>query len=192
MRRSRWTIAGLMTVVFGVAVGFAALKSPSEAWVRVIWASVLVLLVGATIGAARREGGKRAFWTGFAVAGWSYAIVCLVPGVSRIAEPRLPTSAWLERLHPLFCGPRFARLTLSLEQFNSDPLPKHPFAPVPTVRIVAARAAPRAFVLSWQNPTLEHFRRIGHGLFTLIFAALVGLLARWLAQRLGRREPVEP
>jgi hypothetical protein len=71
----RLTISGMMAVVVLAAVGFAAMRSGSGLWLRVIYSLVAMALLTATV-LARYRG---AFWYGFAVFGWGYFLLGLGP-----------------------------------------------------------------------------------------------------------------
>ena len=57
MRSLRFSIAGLMGVVLLAAIGFAALRNPSENWAGIVLLATLGALGIATIGAFCRSGG---------------------------------------------------------------------------------------------------------------------------------------
>jgi hypothetical protein len=76
MRRSRFTIAWLMTVVLLVALGFAALRRSSEVVASAVFTSAVVTLLVATVGAVL---GRGAAWVGFAVFGWGGLILVFGP-----------------------------------------------------------------------------------------------------------------
>jgi len=95
VRSFRVTIAGLMALVLYVAVGFAALKTPSEAWATL----TLLLLTLALLGSIFTRGGNRAFWGGFAIAGWSYWILSFGPWFDTHIGPRLATKSLADGLY---------------------------------------------------------------------------------------------
>jgi hypothetical protein len=73
MKRPRFTIAGLMAIVFYVAVGFAALRNANAFWASATFSLVIVSVSVALAAAFARHGQARASWAGFAAAG----LVCL-------------------------------------------------------------------------------------------------------------------
>ena len=95
MHPLRCSITGALAAVLFVAVGFAALREADEAWDGGLFYLTLALLSVAVLLAARRTGGGRAFWTGFALFGWGYLGLTLIPSI----EPRLITTRALAHLH---------------------------------------------------------------------------------------------
>ena len=112
MRSIRFSIAGLMGVVLLVAIGFAALRNPSENWAGVVLLATLAALGIAMVGAFCRSGATRGGFLGFAVFGWIYMIAAFYPfGI----WPKLPTQSLLELLAPRIAGidepfPTFGRM----------------------------------------------------------------------------------
>src|SRR5687768_12663439 len=98
MRRSRVSIAGLMAVVLFASIGCAALFRPSRLWAAVLMTGAVGLLVVAIIGAAHGRGPRRAFWSGFAIAGWAYILIHYGPWLSS-QGPHLLPNALIELLH---------------------------------------------------------------------------------------------
>jgi hypothetical protein len=90
---SRLTISGMMAVVVLAAVGFAAIRSGSDLWLRVIYSLVAMALLTATVLARYRS----AFWYGFAVFGWGYFLLGLGPWVG-LASTRTPENQPLNRM----------------------------------------------------------------------------------------------
>ncbi len=78
MRRSRFTIAGLLGVIVILSMIFAGLRSGSNDWFKLIYTVVFIALVYAAI-AARYLG---PFWYGFAVAGWAYFLIAFGPWIA--------------------------------------------------------------------------------------------------------------
>jgi hypothetical protein len=85
MRHFRYNIAGALGTILFVAVGFAALREADQLWDSWLFSLTLGLLLVAVLLAARRTGDRRAFWIGFALFGWGYLSLSLIPS----AEPRL-------------------------------------------------------------------------------------------------------
>jgi hypothetical protein len=112
MRSVRFSIAGLMGVVLLVAIGFAALRNPSENWAGVVLLGTLAALGVAMVGACCRSGATRGGFLGFAAFGWIYMIAAFYPlGI----WPKLPTQGLLELLAPRIAGidepfPTFGRM----------------------------------------------------------------------------------
>jgi len=84
MSRIRFSIASLLVVVLFVAVGFA-------------FTLTLAVLLTSILLAIHRTESRRAFWTGFALFGWTYLALSLVPTIevgtvdttgTAVAQPR--------------------------------------------------------------------------------------------------------
>ena len=94
MSRPRFSLGTLLLMVLFAGVAFAALKSPSDTWASALFtAAVAVLLVAVLLAVHRRDRG-RAYWLGFALFGWVYFILSLVPETA----PRLATTGLLDAL----------------------------------------------------------------------------------------------
>jgi hypothetical protein len=94
MRRLQFSIQTLLAVVLFVCLSCAALRARTELWDSGLFAGMLGSLLVATLLAAHRVGRKRAFWIGFALFGWVYLGLSLVPPI----ESRLPTTKLLAQL----------------------------------------------------------------------------------------------
>ena len=95
MHHLRPSITSALGVILFVAVGFAALREADELWASWLFPLTLVLLLVAVLLAAQRTGDRRAFWIGFALVGWGYLSLALIPST----EPRLITTKTLSHLH---------------------------------------------------------------------------------------------
>ena len=73
MTRFRFTIAGLMAVVFYVAVGFAALRNADAFWASATLSLAILSVSVALAGALSCRGRARTSWAGFAAA----SLACL-------------------------------------------------------------------------------------------------------------------
>jgi hypothetical protein len=79
MSRPRHSIAQLMAVVIFVGIGFAALRNANVYWASATFTLAIVLIAATLVGAIVRKGRARATWTGFAVFGWLYLLIELLP-----------------------------------------------------------------------------------------------------------------
>jgi hypothetical protein len=95
MHHLRYNIAGALGAILFVGVGIAALREADELWDRWLSYLALVLLLDAVLLAALRTGDRRAFWIGFALFGWGYSGLSLVPST----QPRLIATKALLHLH---------------------------------------------------------------------------------------------
>src|SRR5262249_39466286 len=95
MSRLRFSIASLLGLVLFLAVGLAALREATDLWDSAVFTTTVALLLVSVLLAVHRIGRGRAFWLGFAVFGWLYVGLSLVPQI----EPRPLTTkglAWLD------------------------------------------------------------------------------------------------
>ena len=120
MRKIRFTIVGLMTLVLAVAVAFAAVRNADPTW-----SGVLALLTYGTLGVAIlgivfRSGAERAWWFGYFLFGWGY--LRLAPWAFSHADgsPTRLLLLWIRRKSgspPTPAGP-FAASDLVLSQID--------------------------------------------------------------------------
>src|SRR5947209_17145593 len=95
MRRSHVSIAHLLLVVLFCGVALAALRSPSTAWASALFTLATGALLVAPLGIIYRRGRRQAFCVGFALFGWGYFLLSLVPE----ARAQLGTTTLLGALH---------------------------------------------------------------------------------------------
>src|ERR1700722_5210451 len=95
MPRLRYNITGALGAILFVAGGFAALREADELWDSWLFSLTLGLLLFAVLLAAHRTGDRRAFWIGFALFGWGYLSLSLIPST----EPRLIATKAISYLH---------------------------------------------------------------------------------------------
>jgi len=81
MKHIRFSIASLLLVVLFVAVGFAALRESNETWNSGDFTLTLAALLISILLAIHRTESRRAFWIGFALFGWIYLGLSLVPSI---------------------------------------------------------------------------------------------------------------
>ena len=98
MRRFRFHIGTLLILVLILGVGFAALRESDETWDSSIFSLTLGMLSVSILLAVHRTETRRAFWLGFALFGWTYVGLSLVPSI----ESRLLTTKALAYLDSTF------------------------------------------------------------------------------------------
>lgn len=190
MRLPRFTIRTLLGIVLFVAIAIAALRAADDAWVSGVFGLTLLILLTAVLLAVHRTDRRRAFWLGFALFGWAYLIVSLIPPI----ESRLPTTMGLAFIDSKIPG-RDTTVSAALTYIRRA-------APNPS-QTVALSAQDYALVslsqgnvyrlwnattgklLAGQNGTTENFVRIGHSLLALLLAFVGGHLSRYL-YRIGQ------
>lgn len=78
-RRRNGSILHAMGAILLVGIGLGALQNSTFAWLRTVYAVTVMLLLFAILAAFLRPQRERAFWLGFAVFGWGYALVGISP-----------------------------------------------------------------------------------------------------------------
>ncbi len=182
MKRIRFNIASLLGVVLVLGIGFAALRESSDLWESSIFSITLVVLLISIMFAIHRTETRRAFWIGFAVFGWIYLALTLVPSI----ESRLITTEGLAYLdsgvQDAFSNNIQAGGTLS------GSLKEHTIR-APFQGIILKSRKQDGSLTSYYSALFGggsgktgNFVGIGHSLFTL----LMGLLGAQLSRRLCR------
>jgi hypothetical protein len=102
MKRMRFSIAGLMGFVLVAALGFGGLKGADETWASGCYTLVVATLILAVLTAVQSRRGNRAYWAGFAIAGWVYfGVVFGAMGPYRVISPQLLTELLFDRLEAM-------------------------------------------------------------------------------------------
>ena len=169
--RLRFSIMGLMALVLFVAVGFAALRNPTELWAYALFTLALGIFGIAALGAAFRQGYGRAFFAGFAAFGFGYLILCYGPWAATEVRPHLATAKlleyappWLNTTNPMVPFPRGSIAVVDVEEDQGS-----------------------AFItysnLTLLKPSPEAYQRVGHSLFALVIALIGGTASRYFAAR---------
>jgi hypothetical protein len=183
MRSLRFTIAGLIGVITFLGIGLAALREASELWDSGLFTLTLGVLLVAVLLAVHRREDRRAFWAGFALFGWGYMALSLVPST----EPRLLTTRALTYLDAQVPGQVLGftiRLTESGSGSSINQVLGLAFSP--DGRHIAASGQGRVGLwdaktgrlLGTMPGTTENFVRIGHSLFALLAAWAGGVVSR--------------
>jgi hypothetical protein len=144
-----------MGAVALVAVGVAALRSPTALWASLVVLLALGAICGVTVCAILRRGPARGAWLGFAVFGWAYFLLTLSPwgGEYGLGPARFLTRA----------------STALLQQIDPD-LVEMPVAGVEEFAVFAGTGKSRS-----------HFQEIFHALTAVIFAAAGALVGQVVA-----------
>lgn len=209
MKRIRFNIASLLVVVLVVAVSFAGLREATELWDSGLFTLTLVVLLVSILLAIHRTEKRRAYWLGFALFGWIYLGLTLVPSI----ESTLITTKGLACLDSKLA--RSIQAELGYFDYDKDGLMD---------LVVANNSQPNVLSLNkgngtwqdvtavaglnpaddqawslWQrllgtslngsNGTTESFVRIGHSLIALIAAMMGGVLSRQLHVKKRERSP---
>jgi len=195
MHRFRFTIAKLLGVILVLGVGFAALRESSDLWESGVFSLTLAALLVSILLAVHRSESKRAFWIGFAVFGWIYLGLSLVPSV----ESRLLTTKALAYLDSKVPEPFPTFDTIEMADTGSgSPNNQGQNIAFTAVRnqlatsrqgTVRLRNGRTGRLLGGWGSTTENFVRIGHSLFALIIGWFGGLLSRHLCRSSRLPEP---
>jgi hypothetical protein len=94
MRYLRYNIVSILGAILFVAIGLAALRDAVDLWDSGLFSVTVCLLLTAVILAVHRTAARRAFWIGFALFGWGYLSLSLIPST----ESRLITTKALAYL----------------------------------------------------------------------------------------------
>lgn len=176
----RFSLVGLLAAVTFAAVACGALVNPNEWWTIGVTSATVALLAYAVLAALYNAGARRAFWGGAAVIGWGYfALLPLVLGVNfmNYGESALVTNQLLRMLAESRLGQNSQ--TIFGAGVNSDA------GIVGEVNLLAFTTTsgyfrPRSLLVAGGN-AWTHFYTIGHCLWSLLLAALGGLVALRLA-----------
>ncbi len=178
MMRARFSIRGLMLAIVLLAMGFAALRTPSPFWGNV-WFSVALAGVTLAVPAAvcTRDADK-AFWCGFAVCGWVYFVASVGPWISSETSYQLLTTTVLDIAAPHIIQ-RDYLLRNYMTAFNPPSAPQAP-SPWQIWNLPDFSLGERWHIgyATLQCPVL--YLRIGHAAFCLVVAFFGGEAARYL------------
>jgi len=192
MQRFRFTIASLLLVVLFAAIGFAALRESSDLWESGVFSLTLAVMQISILFAVHRRESRRAFWLGFALLGWVYLGLSLVPSI----ESRLMTTKALTFLDSKMPGRSPAlRLYATINSgTGGNQAQSIRIAPDGSLLSTSGQGVVKIWdattgrlVGGWSGTT-ENFMRIGHSLFALLAGSFGGLLSRrlWQASRSAR------
>jgi hypothetical protein len=209
MRRFRFHLGTLVILVLLMGVGFAALRESNGTWDACLLSITLGVLLISILLAIHRIEKRRAYWLGFALFGWIYLGLSLIPSV----ESRLITTkalAFLDSKVPRSSPAGFVytdfdndgKLDLYVAN-NSQPHALYPSKGTVVFEDVTAYAGlnpagnqekgsgtlylnnlyvnnSAGLWLRGSVGTTENFMRIGHSLMALIAASLGGHISRRL------------
>jgi hypothetical protein len=190
MSNIQFSLRHLLVAVAFVAVGCTALLNANPWWVRGSWLATVGLLFVAVVQAIFRRGERRAFWTGFAIAGW----LCIVAATNAFDGLRV-----VRQLPEQAMGALYARLPDALrmpyiEEQTGRPVDGGASLPPSVTSYRPSPEEPTSTGLVWlalqqQQPTFapnprhvgwEFFQSIGEAIWTLLVALVGGTIARWV------------
>jgi hypothetical protein len=176
MIRPRLSIAGLLALVVLSALGIAALSRPSDLWASVLFTISSALLVFGVLASFRCVARPRAFWQGFSLFGWAYAILAFGPWFSTELRPMLLTTRVLDEAYPRIFGQQLVIGYNTVGPHGNYGSSRHP--------PLSYSIEP----LGWfGSPNYLEYQRIGHSLLICISGTLGGILSCWIGahERLG-------
>jgi hypothetical protein len=118
MRHFRFSIVSILGAIVFAGFGFAALRQADDLWNSALFSLTIGLLLAAVLLAIHRTEARRAFWIGFALFGWGYLSVSLIP----FTEPRLITTkalVLLNQSHILFDRAYVMHATLDRDRMRA-------------------------------------------------------------------------
>jgi hypothetical protein len=95
----RVTILGLMGLVLGMAVAFAALRNADDYWAGGLLMVTLLLMGTAVLAVVYERGQSRAGWLGFLVFGGGYLAFSIGQLPSAEVSAKLPTTRFMKYAH---------------------------------------------------------------------------------------------
>jgi hypothetical protein len=182
----RVSLRALMSfvLVFAVvsAVVLAAFKNPSDGWIQSLIVAPVFALAATVLGCMLLRGRRRAWCVGFACFGIVYLALTADYQPGATIRPHLATTYLLE-----FAQAELVSSPLVLEWFQaivSDGLTHPPQGPS-NFRQKTKGINYRRFLRSAAYN--DHFQRVGHRLFVLLFGVVGGTIASWLYSRQERK-----
>jgi hypothetical protein len=148
-----------MALVLFLAVGLAALIRPTTLSAGLLTTGLFAALTIALIGTVNARGRRRAFWSGFLIAGWSFLLLDY-------------------RTDLIDAFGRWELVDLLVQSVEEKLRPSTEIAP-PTGPIPLGLSTGPAPGLADRNP--EAFHRIGHMLLGWLAASTGGLIGRAMA-----------
>ena len=189
MPSMQFSLRHLLVSVAFVAVACTALLNANPWWVRGSWLVGVGLLFGAVVQALFRRGQRRAFWTGFAIAGW----LCVVAGTNAFDGLRIVRQLPEQTLAGLYARLPDALRMPFIEEQTGRPvdggasLPSSVTGYTPsqqafsfTLAFQAAQQQQPTFAPNPRHVSWEFFASIGEAIWTLLAALLGGTVARWV------------
>jgi hypothetical protein len=190
MNRIRFNISKLVVLILALAIGFAALRESNDLWASGLFTLTVGVLLTTILLVVHRSDARRVFWIGFALFGWGYLALSLVPSI----ESRLTTTkalAYLDSKVPRTPSFLNVRLTFSSPGARRNQLRSVRLGPdgnqLTTTnqgQLTIWDVADSNMLIGWPGTT-ENFIRIGHSLLTLLAAWFGGQVSRrlWRASR---------
>lgn len=159
MSRLRFTLAQLLGFVFYLGLGFAALRNADGLWASATFTLSIVTISTALAGAFVRRGRARPAWIGFAVFGWTYLLIGIIP----------PRASGGLGFGPLPWPPNLIEWGMASLQPYLKPVP--------------------AAQMFMSGSLLTPYEQVGHSLGVVLFGSVGAFVGRLLAMRNERANP---
>ena len=198
----RFSLIALLAAVTLAAVACGALVNPNEWWTIGVMSATIALLAYALLAAIFSAGARRAFWSGAALVGWGYfGLVAFALGFNLDNYGASPLVTC--KLLGMLCESRFdvQQQTLIGQGVNSNAGVAGTFFPYPLANVQGNSPSTTSSVSFWllnsngsapAGISRTYFYTIGHALWSLLLAALGGLVAVRLALARERRASQSP
>jgi hypothetical protein len=195
----RFTILGLMGLVFGLAVAIATLRNADDTWAGGLLLGIALFLGVLALGAMFHTDRRREWRLGFAVFGGGYFALAFL-GLSEQNLTRLPTSWLLMYVHQRAAPPQTFRVLLTslnpgpagqgtvlTSNVSSGPT-ANTITTTTTMKYALTKSANVNQPNGWRQllpgaANYEAFSVVGHCLFAL----LSGLMGAFLALRIAAK-----
>ncbi len=177
MKPIRISVAGLMGIVLFCGAGFAA-SAPSRLVASAMFSAALLILGLVTALSRRGRRGSRPFWRGFAACGWAYLLISCGPWFRTEVGPYLITTAALDLAYPRLLADPSKVADYAILRIT------YPIESQWKVWRGVDQHIDRSIRNSDYNVSASaSYLRIGHSLFSIVFAYAGGYVAVLLAAR---------
>jgi hypothetical protein len=197
LRRFRYHIGTLVIIVLLLGIAFAALRESTDMWDNGVFTLTAVTLMTSVLLAIHQTEKRRAFWLGFALFGWVYLGLSLVPSI----ETRLLSTKALKYVDSKLPRSIPGGFDMAFADFDNDGdmdlyvanasqpnamyINKGNGTFEDATMHVGLHDGAKQIVLNklsgtWRVGTTENLVRIGHSHLALVVAMVGGLLSRYL------------
>jgi hypothetical protein len=162
----RFSLRELLIAILLIAVSIVALRQANHIWVGILRSGSVFVLSAALIGSVASVGSTRAFWIGFAIAGWLQFLSMILDYCPPFNETTEGISTWLH-----------SKIVTNVPSNAKEDLPFPP-------GITSYDGGQ-----TWPWPQPDYFRAAFHCVLTGVFAVAGGYLAVWFYSRRDAQAP---
>lgn len=162
----RFSLRELLIAILLIAVSIVALRQANHIWVGVLRSGLVFVLSAAIIGSVASGGKIRAYWMGFAIAGWLQFLSMTLDYCPPFNETEAGVSTWLH-----------SQIVTNVPSDSVHELPMPP------------RSSSYDGGKTWPWPQPRYFRAAFHCILTGLFALSGGYLAVWFYSRRDAQAP---